>query len=226
MKIPSGYKIPLLVYHSVSEIPFNIPIYSIEPDIMQSHIEILLDSGYNFITFDDLPDIERIKKPILLTYDDGYEDNYNYLFPILKKYNVKATIAIVLNNIGVSRYLNQQQIKTMFESKLVSFQSHTLSHIDLNTIDESQIEFELSESKSQISKLIKKEPVAIFYPYGSYSANVLKIAEKYYEYGVTANSNCWVTGNNDYAIGRLFVGRGLPAQELLNQLSSWINQEN
>ena len=226
MKIPSGYKIPVLVYHSVSEIPFNIPIYSIEPDIMQSHIEILLNSGYNFITFDDLPNIERIKKPILLTYDDGYENNFNYLFPILKKYNVKATISIIFNNIGVSRYLNLQQIQTMQESKLVSFQSHTLSHVDLNTIDESQIEFELSESKSQISKLIKKEPVAIFYPYGNFSANVIKIAEKYYEYGVTVNSNCWTTGNDDYAIGRLFVGRGLPARELLNKLSCWVNKGN
>lgn len=69
------------------------------------------------------------KNSILVTFDDGYKNNYTEAFPILKKYGIKATIFINTKYIGNSKdYLNWDEIREMYNSGLVDFQLHTHSH--------------------------------------------------------------------------------------------------
>ncbi len=68
-KIPAGIKVPVLVYHCVNDIVNGEPKYFVKPADMEIHISLLLKSGYTLITFEDLPNIDKIKKPILLTFD-------------------------------------------------------------------------------------------------------------------------------------------------------------
>lgn len=222
-KIPSGYKIPVLVYHCVNDIIRGEPQYTIKPADMETHISLLLKSGYTLITFEDLPNIDKIEKPIILTFDDGYADNYDNLFPLLKKYNVRVTISVIYGMLGTDGKMTAAQLREMSDSGLVSIQSHCMSHVPLDSLNESQLEYEIVESKRQITGIIQKEPFLICYPFGIYSSSVIKLAEKYYLLGLSTDNKCWVTGGNNYAIGRHYVDNDLTGQDFLDNVSWFIH---
>lgn len=105
----ANVKIPILLYHDfVTTVPDSDPDnfnYINTPQSYEENIKVLIEDGYKFISFQELYDanngkIELPEKPILVTLDDGYYSNYEYIFPILKKYNVKASIFVVTDKIG------------------------------------------------------------------------------------------------------------------------------
>ena len=86
-------KIPILLYHDfVTIVPDSDPDnfnYINTPQSFEENIKVLLENGYTIISFQELDDanngkIELPKKPILISMDDGYYSNYEYIFPILK----------------------------------------------------------------------------------------------------------------------------------------------
>ena len=134
-------KIPILLYHDfVTIVPENDPDnfnYINTPESFEENIKVLLENGYTFISFKELNDAYNGKenlpqKPILITLDDGYYSNYKQIYPILKKYNVKASIFIVSDNIGKTvnnkTYLSWKQCKIMQDSGLVEIFSHSKRH--------------------------------------------------------------------------------------------------
>jgi len=96
---------------------------------------------------------------VLVTFDDGYKNNYVEAFPILKKYNMKATI--FLNTKFIEKddaYLNWAEIREMYESGLVDFQLHTHSHqLTIKNID--VLDFYDEES----SPYFKRESYSLFF---------------------------------------------------------------
>ena len=79
---------------------------------------MFLENGYTVISIKDLDDadkgkIELPEKPIIITFDDGYYSNYEYIYPILQKYNVKASIFVVTDKIGkeIEKNLGKQELK-------------------------------------------------------------------------------------------------------------------
>ena len=105
----SDITIPILLYHDfVETVPLEDPDnfnYINTKESFEENIQTLLKEGYTFISFQELNDaynkkIELPSKPTLLTFDDGYDSNYEFIYPILKKYNIKASIFIVTDNIG------------------------------------------------------------------------------------------------------------------------------
>ena len=219
--VPPGYRVPVLVYHGVGDAFDGEPVYFVHPKDMEEHIVHLRSLGYTYITFDDLPEIAQIEKPVIMTFDDGYADNYYNLFPLLKKYRVKAVLSVICDEIGTKGKLTARQIREMSDSGLVSVQSHTMSHQELDTMSEAKLEYELSESKRRIGLLTEKEPSVICYPMGRCSASVLRCAERYYSYGIAGTGDCFVTGRNPYEIERFFMYRGLAAEALGNRISGY-----
>ena len=105
----SDVKIPILLYHDfVTTVPDSDPDnfnYINTPESFEENIKVLLENGYTFISMEELNEainkkIELPEKPILINMDDGYYSNYEYIYPILKKYNVKASIFVVTDKIG------------------------------------------------------------------------------------------------------------------------------
>ena len=102
-------KIPVLLYHNfVTTVPESDPDnfnYINTPQSFEENIKTLLENDYKVISIKELNDanIRKSKlpsKPIIITFDDGYYSNYEYIYPILKKYNIKASIFIVTDKIG------------------------------------------------------------------------------------------------------------------------------
>ncbi|MBQ1372083.1 MAG: polysaccharide deacetylase family protein, partial [Oscillospiraceae bacterium] len=121
--VPAGYRIPVLMYHAVSDHLWGEAELFASPAILEEEIQAMLNAGYTPITFEDLDHIQEIEKPVMLTFDDGYDDNYTELFPILQKYNVKATVFVIVNDIGKNHKVTEAQIREMSDSGLVSIQS-------------------------------------------------------------------------------------------------------
>ena len=122
---------------------------------------VLADSGKI-----ELPD-----KPMLITFDDGYYSNYEYIYPILKQYQVKASIFIVTDKIGQEidgiKYLGWEQCLEMQNSGLVEIGSHSKKHVFYDKRSVRELRDDVKASYEEIEKLLGKQDLKIFaYPYG------------------------------------------------------------
>jgi peptidoglycan/xylan/chitin deacetylase (PgdA/CDA1 family) len=197
--------IPVLMYHRVvHEAPTNshhgiwVTAHSFEQNLVS-----LKQRGYSAITFEQYQlflngDFALPQKPVMLTFDDGYEDNYSIAFPLLKKYGLSAVIFLVAESSRPTNFwdhnepqvplLNHKQIGEMAAAG-IEFGSHTMTHPDLSTCSPERVRKELVESKHLIKQLTGKETLSIAYPYGSVNEIIKSIAaETGYRYGIATNS--------------------------------------
>ncbi len=187
-------KIPILMYHKVSPYIHHGGIgLRVTPDNFECQMKYLYERGYKTITLNQLFDFwDRGESPpprtFILTLDDGYEDNYLFAFPILKKYGFTATVFLVYDHIGGYnvwdirretqphiKLLSWQQIKEM-QAYGISFQSHTLSHPSLTTVDPQIAETEIRLSKIQLEQALGAPVNFLAYPYGRSNKNIEKMA--------------------------------------------------
>lgn len=174
--------IPILMYHAIREtIPNNGNAYLyVTPTTFENQINTIKANGYTFITFTDLVEIENGQlempnKPIMITFDDGYLNNYEYAYPILEKLEAKATFFVVTSKIldeSVDYIENRldpmswEQINELVVSDAVDIQSH--SHIHTSFLELTKEE-QASYAISSYNLLMEKtgvEPLAISVPYG------------------------------------------------------------
>lgn len=179
----ANVKIPILLYHDfVTTVPDSDPDnfnYINTPQSYEENIKVLLENGYTFISFQELNDANNGKislpeKPILVTFDDGYASNYEYIFSILKKYNVKVSIFVVTDKIGKEvdgkKYLSWEQCKEMQDSGLVEIFSHSKRHVFYDKLPVRQIRDDVIESYKIIEEKLGSKNLKVFaYPYGAYT---------------------------------------------------------
>ena len=202
------------MYHAIGDDTWGVESLFVSPTDLDQQMRYLYDHGYTPIWFEDLDRIEEIKKPIILTFDDGYEDNYFNLMPVLLKYKYKATVFSITGSIGTEKYMNESQMKKMQETGLISFQSHTVTHPDLSKCSDEELTQELLQSKIELARITGKEPFVVCYPMGKYSTKSLAKAKEYYEYGLFMSGSTFVTGKTDpIRIYRKYVPRSMSLNE-------------
>ena len=149
--IADAPKILVLNYHQIANNSSN-PL-SVSTNDFDTQMKFLVDSGCITITPDELyaglnGEMELPPKPVLITFDDGYLDNYTNAFPILKKYNLQATIFIIPAFTSVyPGYMTWEQLKEM-EANGITIESHTLTHPKLEELPDDEIRLELLNSKN------------------------------------------------------------------------------
>lgn len=103
----------ILLYHRINNTNYNLFNINVTPDNFDKHIKHLKEQ-YNVISFEDLK-YKSIKEPsVIITFDDGYFDNYKNAFPILKKYNIPATIFVTTSGIDSIKEFWWDRLETIF----------------------------------------------------------------------------------------------------------------
>ncbi|WP_291643702.1 polysaccharide deacetylase family protein [Clostridium sp.] len=173
--------IPVLMYHSIGYKKGNTLM--LPKENFREQMKYLKDNGYVTLTLDETYVFFENNKPVpeksvVLTFDDGYVDNYVDALPILKKFGFKATIFVITGEVDKSKsYMNVEQLKEM-EASGMDIQSHTVHHDHLAKLSyQKQLET-LKESKDFLEKALNKKIKYFAYPYGEYSKESLKAVKE------------------------------------------------
>lgn len=151
------------------------------PEKFESQIQWLINQGFTVVTLKEYFAIKKKsgfinERTIVLTFDDGWKDHYSTVFPLLKKYGLKATFFIVAGSVGSSSYMDWPQILEM-QAAGMDMESHSLTHPKLTTIDRKQSLKEIKESKQVLEDHLKG-PVSIFaYPFGYYDQQIIQMVK-------------------------------------------------
>lgn len=223
-EIPQGIDVPVLMYHAVSDNMWGINELFVSPSSLEEQFAYLIDNGYDPIWFEDLAHIEDYDKPVILTFDDGYDDNYAEMYPIAQKYNVKVTVFVIGNAAGTSHKMTEEQIRELADSGLVSIQSHGYTHDDMDAMDEATLEYELSESKRVITRITGREPYVLCYPTGKYSSVTLEVAARHYHFGLKMVGGQYNTSDDPFLVSRYYVSRYYDIYTFASYLSTAGNQ--
>ena len=182
--------VPIICFHSINNDPSGKSSIIISQDKFRQQLQTIKDGGYTTLTMAQLNDYLYKDKPIpekslVITFDDGYRDNYTNAFPILKEFNMNATIFVISSYINRELYLTTDEIKEMSDYG-IDIESHTVSHVKLSTLSyENQVK-ELKESRDALEKITNKPIIAIAYPEGKYNKDTQKaVVDAGYAMGFT-----------------------------------------
>lgn len=209
-KTIDAYRIPILMYHYIRD--FDDPNdqigtnLSVSPSTFDKQLSWLKDNGYQSVNPDYLLNPYALEhKPIILTFDDGYNDAYTNAFPILKKDGFIATFYLITNYIENSNpdYLTWDQAKEMKRANM-NIGSHTLTHPDLAKSTDAQMDKEVSESKKILESTIGGATSDFCYPSGKYDTRTITTLKKYgYKTAVTVKSGIANQESNLFELPRI-----------------------
>jgi len=214
---------PVFMYHTSSEYnPGDLTELYVKPSEFEKQVLYLIENGYTFCTFDDYYNLNSIEKPVFITFDDGYRENYTEIFPILQKYkeyNVKITIFLIINSITDTN-ITRDMIVEMSDSGLVKFESHTNSHPSLVAIsgNETRLIEELQNSKNQIEEMTGRTVLALAYPNGEFNDIVLEKTKEFYSFGLRKDMGMHNTQYDALEVRRIRMGRSTPLSSFISYL--------
>lgn len=191
--------IKVLLYHRVvrkSEATGKHKIY-VDAKRFERQMQYLKDHNFETLTFYDIAEKKHLnsnRPKVIITFDDGYEDNYYHAFPILKKFNFKAVIFLVTqksyNEWGVKEgeprvlLMSKEMIREMSDYG-VEFGGHTQSHIDLKTLNAEEIKSEILGCKKDVESITGKKTISFAYPFGGLNDEIKRITQySGYDFGI------------------------------------------
>ncbi len=177
--VPPADKVdlPILMYHHLTHLPAGANatwrMLTVTPEAFEEQVKSLADNGYHTIEFYDLiayfgNSLPLPNRPIILTFDDGWIDDYTVAYPILKEHCMVGTFFPPVNWVDHSdgkKLLTWAMIEEMSKGGM-EFGSHTLNHHLLNEQSEAQIMQQLVDSKTELEKHTVRPVVALAYPGG------------------------------------------------------------
>ena len=175
----NGTKVMVLNYHKIDNMDISL---SVLPRDFEAQMKYLKENNYHSITPEELYEslagnLELPENPVLITFDDGYADNYRYAYPILKEYGFQATIFVISGFIGTKKnYFTWDQAREMAANG-ISIQSHTVDHKSMTDLSDDQLRAELVESKRKIEEEMGSPVEFIAYPTGTYNLHIAQLVK-------------------------------------------------
>ena len=242
--------LPVLMYHSILDSKAKAGKYTIPPAVLEQDLQYLREHGYTSVSPEELIAYARgegslPEKPVLLTFDDGYYNNYSYVYPLLETYDMRAVISVVgsfteqysapgavMNN--NYSHLNWAQLREMLDSGRVTLGNHSYDmHSEKTRLgfcrvpNESEQDYvrKITENISHMQRLVRENlsgytMQVLTYPYGAYNKLSEQIAR---DLGFSMTLTCYekvntVTfGEPDtlFGLGRYNRPYGVSTQEFM-----------
>ena len=206
---PAGF--PILEYHMVTENPRpGAEKYVVPPADFAEQLDYLASEGYTTITPQDYARARKGKqtlpeKPVILSFDDGYEDNHRVVLPMLEERGMKAVFYVVTNDIGLPGYMTWDNLFDM-ERRGMEIGSHTANHIPLTTLPPEKQREELRLSKLMLEWKGLKTIYSFSYPTGAYDEGIVTmLAEEDYLTAVTGEAGLNNVETNPYLLHRVNI---------------------
>ncbi|MBX6352147.1 MAG: polysaccharide deacetylase family protein [Thermoflavifilum sp.] len=171
-------EVPVLMYHAVSYLPGNS--LGMAPGQFAAEMQWLHDHGFHPINLGQLyaafyRGYTLPPRPVVLTFDDGYESVYTSAFPVLERYHFPATIFMISGAVGHHgrlQMLSWSELAQMEASALIDVESHTVHHLDLASAPPSTVQTELVDSAQTLSAHLHHPVLYFCYPSGRFNATV------------------------------------------------------
>jgi peptidoglycan/xylan/chitin deacetylase (PgdA/CDA1 family)/glycosyltransferase involved in cell wall biosynthesis len=234
--------IPILMYHKIPDQPIHSPnkIF-VTKENFEKHLRFFKLRGLSPITFKDywafrkgekaLKDFP--KKPIILTFDDGYTDNYTNLLPLMQKYSYRGVIYLlgdfavnhnfwdVANGDHRDEIMSKAQ-KKVFVEKGWEIGSHTLTHRHLTQLSENEIFEEVLQAKLNLEKELGTEIISFAYPYGDLDEKVKAQVQKTgHQLGIATDSGGMGIEEDLFQVFRINMFPNESVFQLYKKTSSW-----
>ena len=213
--------IGVICYHSITDNPLKYSQYCISNDEFEEDVKYFSENGYTFLKASEMWDADPNAKNIVLTSDDGYDNFYEWVFPILKKYNAKAVVFLIGSRIDKDGYLKSWQIKEMDESGLVEIGNHTnIMHRRQNNVlnsyfnDETLLEEYVNDIKdcsAKVYEILGHGTESFSYPYGLYTDRLERVIRVNLGYNTTFTTKPGIVNSQEdilYPMRRIYRVHG------------------
>jgi peptidoglycan/xylan/chitin deacetylase (PgdA/CDA1 family) len=181
----------ILMYHMVNEPKPGQKFKGlrVSPLDFERQVRFMAENGWHFMTMTQLMSAAALpEKTVAITFDDGYEDNYTHAFPILKKYQAKATLYLVVDRhdrdwsvnkkahhdtgeLAREPKLSDEQVQEMLASGVFELGAHTLTHVNFQQTNDEQKQKEICDGKLQLEQVFRVPVTSFAYPFGIYRSN-------------------------------------------------------
>jgi len=179
---PSLPGVPILMYHKVGDPPAESQLKKlwVSSDMFRRQMAYLTEKGYRAITFKDIysswdKNIPLPPNPVLITFDDGYANNFENAFPVLRDFGFRATLFVVVQTVGWDNRWHDPKSETRIGmiswSQLKQLRdagweigSHTMNHPNLRKIELKEVKIEMEKSRSIIAEFLGEAPDTFAYP--------------------------------------------------------------
>ena len=223
---PSGQTIdaPILMYHHVGALLADADDIrrglTVSAEDFETQMKFLKDNSYDVLTLAEMYGAvakdSPLQKSVVLTFDDGYTDNFDVARPILQKYGFKGTFFIISGKIGESEYMNEAQIRELAKAGN-EIGSHSVSHPDLANLSDAKVKTEVEKSKADLEALAGQKIISFCYPAGKFATSVEKILEMA-GYKIAVTTKKWQPFSTDkpFEVPRYRINPGTSLKNLLS----------
>lgn len=185
--LPDDVTVPILMYHYVSELPPDADVYrrdlTVSPEAFEAQLQYLDQAGYRAVTLTDVhlaltEGYPLPEKPVVLTFDDGYRDAYDVVFPKLLDYGYPATFFVLATpaHYESEDYLTWGQMREMSDAGM-SIQAHGRDHVDLRGRSYDFLVYQILGIREAIEQHVGRAPRFFCYPSGRRDTEVITVLE-------------------------------------------------
>jgi peptidoglycan/xylan/chitin deacetylase (PgdA/CDA1 family) len=223
-------RLPVVLYHGVGHVSRQPPHEHlvVPTEKFEAQIRALARSGHTTIRINELLRWQREgvrlpAKPVLITFDDAFEETAEHAFPVLRRYGMTA-IAFVITSLCLAsgsfegrRVMTREQIK-YWAQRGIEFGSHTCTHADLSEADSLAIEREVFSSAREFEEIVGEPASTFAYPYGRWSESVRHMVAKVYSAAFTCEEGLNLRTTDSRMMRRTMVNPKDTVPEFLARL--------
>jgi peptidoglycan/xylan/chitin deacetylase (PgdA/CDA1 family) len=221
--IQNDSSIPVLMFHSITDVKGNE--LQISKERFREEMQYLKDKGYTSLTLTELYNFFENNKPVpqksvVITFDDGYVDNYTNAYPILKEFGFKATIFDITGTVDkYPAYLTSAQLKEL-DSNGIDIEPHTVNHPELIKLSYGMQYKELKDSKDFLEKLLGKTVKFVAYPDGEWNQDTIKAVKDIGYTMAFTTAGTWANKQNGiYTLYRVYISANFGMDEFNRRMT-------